>query len=98
MSRSAWNSPSPLLTLDSSIMTSELAALRLGAAAAVLMRACSPSSAMAFLQPGLEVLAIFRHEEAETEVDQRDEQINFPEGAAPRRILERRLGGVQQVE
>src|SRR5581483_10487060 len=83
MSRSTWNSPYHLLTPASSMITSASAAARLSAAS--VMAFSSPAHVL--LQLGLEPLAVFRHEEAEAEIDQRDEQIDLDVVGAPRRVV-----------
>src|SRR5438552_1416064 len=84
MSRSTWNSPYHLLTAASSMMTSDGSALAAGAAVlAVLIGDRSSSTAHALLELALQTLAVFRHEEAEAEIDQRVEYVDLPAGRLP---------------
>src|SRR6266478_3842372 len=46
----------------------------------------------------LEILAVFRHEEAEAPIDQADEDIGLPIKAPPIRVVERVVGRAEEIE
>src|SRR6266581_213241 len=46
----------------------------------------------------LEILAVFRHEEAEAPVDQADEDIGLPIKTPPIRVVERVVGRAEEIE